>query len=184
MVSKSCRNCISFTQQSTQKLFLCSPVSKITLTISLFIFILKKGPKYMEKKNSPQAKPRDTWYISFTGPKPGFPLVPNLVFVGATHVAFYAQKSPGEAHLFAGLRLVWILNFSSPRTIAMPKLKHSSLPNNLLITSKTIVAFISFPRVLTLCEIPTASLSIWTWIEELSTTIKVTSRYIKSFKNS
>ena len=50
--------------------------------------------------------------------------------------------------------------FLSPRLIAIPKLKRSSLPHDLPIAGGRIVGCISFPRVLVLCEMQIAKSKI------------------------
>ena len=54
--------------------------------------------------------------------------------------------------------------FSFSETSFHTKVKESSLPDYLPIDETRIVGLISFPKVLSPCEMKTASSRIWTWI--------------------
>ena len=58
--------------------------------------------------------------------------------------------------------------FSFSLTFFHIKFKEHSLTYYSLITCRSKVGFISFKKVLTLCEIQTASFRNWTWIHELT----------------
>ena len=53
--------------------------------------------------------------------------------------------------------------FSSPRLVAIPRLM-ISLPYYLLIAEERLIGFITFARVLALCEVQIVSFRIWTLV--------------------
>ena len=57
-----------------------------------------------------------------------------------------------EVNFLSGVQHIKIQSFPSPRSVAIPRLKKTSLSYNLLIARERIVGFIPFPRVLVRCE--------------------------------
>ena len=97
-------------------------------------------------------------------------LIGSLTWFGcrsSTHVVCLGQELPSRAHSFPYQKLVWI-QFSFSYTGYHIKFKESSLLYYLPIGAKRIVRFILFPRVLALCEMPTASFRIWTWLPKFT----------------